>query len=80
MTANKKREQQLQAELDTSSRMCHDKNRQISRLEEELQVKQKGMAFLTAQFEQQQGELNMLKQQGEARVYGADSKCIAVMY
>ena len=38
-----------------------------------MQVKQKRMAFLISQFEQQQGQQEMLKQQGKARENIADS-------
>ena len=77
LTASKEKEQQLQSELDMTE---HSKNKSILKLEEELQAKQKAMAFLAGQFEQKQRELEMLKQHGKARVCGADSTCIAVMY
>jgi len=77
LTASKEKEQQLQSELDMTKRTSQAKS---LKMEEELQAKQKAMAFLAGQFEQQQRELEMLKQQGKARVYGADSTCIAVMY
>ena len=80
LSASKKKEQQLQSELDETRRMYHVKDQQVSKLEKELQAEQKKTASLTDQFEQQQRELEMLKQQGKARVYGADSICIVVMY
>ena len=56
------------------------KSQKILKLEEELQEKQKGLAFLTDQFEQ-------LKQQGKDRVSVANSDdnvhtvtCLWVMY
>ena len=56
----------LQAELEVTKRTSQARNQKILKLEEELQAKQKGMAFLTDQFEQ-------LKQQGKDRVSVADS-------
>ena len=73
------KEQQLQAELELTKQLTQAKN-QILKLEEELQAKQKHMVFLAGQFEQQQRELDKLKRQGKARVYGADNASIAVMY
>ena len=70
LIASKMKEQQLQTELDLGK---HSKNEKILKLEKELQAKQKQMSFLAGQFQQQQRELEMLKQQGKARVYGADS-------
>jgi len=40
LTASKKKEQQLQAELDTIRRMYRDKDQQISRLEQEQKGEQ----------------------------------------
>ena len=71
--------QQLLAELELTGQLSQAEN-QILKLEEELQAKQKYMASLSGQIEQQQRELERLKQQGKARVYGADSTCISVMY
>ena len=51
----------LQAELEVTKRTSQAKSLKLLKLEEELQAKQKGMAFLTDQFEQ-------LKQQGKDRV------------
>ena len=53
--------EQLQAELEASKRTSQARSQKFLMLEEELKAKQKGMAFLTDQFEQ-------LKQQGEDRV------------
>ena len=72
-TASKEKEQQLQAELEIHQA-------KTLKLELELQGYQKQTAFLAGQVEQLQKELEMLKQQGKGRVYGADSTCIAVMY
>ena len=70
---------QLQAELELTEQLSQAEN-QILKLEEELQAKQKHMASLAGQFEQQQRELERHKQQGKDRVYGADSTSISVMY
>ena len=80
LTASMKKEQQLQAEMDMTKRSSEAKKLKILKLEEELQAKQKAMAFLAGQFEQQQRVLEMLKHQGKAGVYGAESTCIAVVY
>ena len=69
-----KQEEELQAELDMTKPSSQAKNQRALKLEEELQAKQKAMAFLADQFEQQQRELEMLKQQGKARVCGAECK------
>ena len=47
-------------------RASQAKSQKILKLEEELQAKQKGMAFLTDQFEQMHGELEVLKLQGKS--------------
>ena len=65
-TASKEKEQ-LQAELDVTKRTSQARNQNILKLEEELQAKQKGLDFLTDQFEQ-------LKQQGKFRVSVANSQ------
>ena len=78
MAAQKEIEQQLHLELEaTKQHLSQAKNWNL-KLEEELQVKQKRMAFLVSQFEQQQRELEMLKQQGKARENIADSDIHAV--
>ena len=69
LAASKKKEQQLQSELEETRHMYHIKDQLVSKLEEELQAKQIKTASLTNQFEQQQKELEMVKQQGKARVY-----------
>ena len=66
--------------MDITKCSSQARNQKNLKLEEELQAKQKAMAFLAHQFEQQQRQLEMLKHQGKAGVYGADSTCIAVMY
>ena len=80
LTASKKKEQQLQAELDLAKRSSQAKNRKILKLEEEVQAKQKKMAFLAGQFEHKQKELEILKQHGKAGVYRAESMCIVVIF
>ena len=51
---------QEMTELEVTKRASQAKSQKILKLEEELQAKQKGLAFLTDQFEQ-------LKQQGKDR-------------
>ena len=61
LTASKKKEQQLQGELDTIRCMCHDKDQQISRMEQELQTE---VTTLKEKFElERKGEriLTMMK-------------------
>ena len=54
-------------ELEVTKRISQAKTEKILKLEKELQVKQKGLGFLTEQFEQ-------LKQQGKDRVSVANSQ------
>ena len=62
LAASKEQEQLLRSELDTTKHASRHKDQRISKLEEELQVKLKEMAFLADQLEQQQNELEMLQQ------------------
>ena len=64
MTASKEKGKE---ELEVIKRASQAKSQKIIKLEVELQAKQKGMAFLTNQFEQ-------LKQQGKDRVSVANSQ------
>ena len=52
--------EQLEAELDTKENSMQAKE-QISKLEEELQAKQKEISFLTDQFEEEQRKVEMLE-------------------
>lgn len=52
MEASKKKEQQLQMQLDTAQHEYQDKERQCSKLEHELCDMEKRMAVVTDQLEQ----------------------------
>ena len=58
---------QVMTELEATKHSAQANSQKILKLEEELQTKQKGLAFLTDQFEQ-------LKQQGKDRVSVANSQ------
>ena len=73
LAASKEKEQQLQSELEETRCMYQDKDQLVSKLKEELQAEQKKMASLTDQFEQQQGEVGMLQQNGKTRANVVDS-------
>ena len=65
--ANNEKEQ-----LEAKQKMQAEK--QISKMEEELQSKQKEMSLLTDQFEQQQQQLEILQQKGEGKVIVTESQ------
>ena len=52
----------MQAELETTKCVSQNKDQQLSVLEEEQQVKLKEMASLTFKCQQQQRELQLLKE------------------
>ena len=52
MEASKKKEQQLQTQLDTAQHKYQDKERQCSKLEQELHVMEKRIAVVTDKLEQ----------------------------
>ena len=73
LAASREKERQLLlAELDLTKHLSRGKDQKISKMEEELQTKQKEMSFLTDQLVQSQKESEILQQKGQAVLNVAD--------
>ena len=66
LDASKAKEQELQAELDTTKRSSQGKDQIICNLKEQMQKKQEELSFHTGQVELLRGDLERQQQMGKA--------------